>query len=529
MKFSPETKIAVDSVADDIPVIHGKNYYIDQDSYVATINKSPVDVYDSLGNLIDVVTIKPVTEFIYIINNKLAYRTSEGFLVTEIPAPHEKYIGGFQGIAGFDVGGIQYSFMNSNNSEKSTVILTGRINNSKQLEIKLGDTWVVPLGEFRCFISNTFYNIGYDTLLPNSFGDTFTVTLQAFKNITISPDTNYIRDIFIAGNTLYLSTRLKVIGSTPYDWTSISTDTETVIWSEDARLSNVNFIGNPSASNFYAINYNSSNIYWVSGKDFSILQEYQHKLPILGVGSIDKFGLAIVDKEACSIITSYVSLNTWLIKSKTYFPFNQLSAYEDITTNYLREEVNYVTDLDMLAIKSTQRANMMLHILNNKVLSGCHTDSDISAGEFSCYTIIDSKLYKLTKVEDSGDYDELDLQSGVINYDSYIYIGSDLEPDMGGSTLADTEIMFEGKIALSDNDDICVESSGDKPLSKDLPVRTNQENPENKWYLYSKVLRYPVSYTDWVKISMMPTTKIFKINLQSSTTTIDKSKVKKKG
>ena len=80
--------------------------------------------------------------------------------------------------------------------------------------------------------------------------------------------------------------------------------------------------------------------------------------------------------------------------------------------------------------------------------------------------------------------------------------------------MRDTEIKFEGKLALVDGDDVSVESSGDVPKdSKDLPVRTNQDNPDNWWYLYTKTLRYPVSYTDWIKISLMPTTKIISISL----------------
>ena len=528
MKFSTETRLSIDNFADSIPIIHGKNFYIDEFGYVSTVNKAPQNVFDKNGETVSVKSISQITEFIHIINNKLSFKTSSGFLVTDLSCNKEKYTGGFQGIVGFTPGTDGYEFQNNNVTDKSTVIFTGRINSSKQLELKIGSDWIVPLGEFRCLISDTFYNIGYDSILPNSFGDTFEVTLISFKSATISPDTNYIRDAFVSGNTLYLSTRLKMIGSTPYDWSSIDTATSSVIWSEDSRLSNCNLVGNPMSSYFYAVNYNTSNVYWVSGEDFSILQEYEHKLPILGVGSIDKFGLAIIDKEACSILTAYVSLNTWLLKIKTYFPFNQLSAYEEITSNYLRETIHYVKDLDALVIKSTQRANIMLYILGNQVLSGCHTDTTAIAGDYSCFQIDSGILYKYTKVEDSGEYEDLNFDTGNITYDSYIYIGSDLEPDMGGSTLADTEITFEGKIVITDGEDMSPESSGDIPDSDNLPVRTNQTNPDNKWYLYSKTVRYPVSYTDWVQIGLMPTTKIFNIKLQSEVVQINNNNSKKK-
>ena len=60
-------------------------------------------------------------------------------------------------------------------------------------------------GEFRCFISGTFYNINYDTVLPNTFGDTFNVTLAGWTTVNLKSATNYIRDIIVSGNTLYLS------------------------------------------------------------------------------------------------------------------------------------------------------------------------------------------------------------------------------------------------------------------------------------------------------------------------------------
>lgn len=533
MQFSNNTRISPDVFEESIPVIHGQNYYIDEQGSVATFNKAVVNVFNSSGTGVVVKSIKPITEFIYVINQKLAYKTSRGFLVTELPAQKDNYRGGFQGIVGFNDNDIQYQYINSNSTLKSDITYTARINNSKQLEIYLDslDVWIVPLGEFRCFINNQLYTVGYDTTLPNSFGDTFTVTLLGWTSAEITPSTNYIRDMFIAGNTLYISARLNIIGSTPYDWSSINTETQTVIWSEDSRLVGSYFAGQPTSSYFFLVNYNASAIYWIDSTDFSVLQEYQHKMPMLGVGSIDKFSIAIVDKEAVSLLSAYVSLNTWLIKTKLYFQFNQLSAYEEITTNYLREDINYVQDLNALAIKSTQRASMLLYILDNKVLSGCHTNSDIIAGDYSAYLIEDNQLLIYTRVEDSGIYNPLDLEAGVINYDSFIYIGSDLEPDVGGSTMRDTEILFEGKIAIVDGDEISVESSGDVPKYEDLPVRTLQNNPQDWWYLYSKTLRYPISYTDWIKISLMPTTKIFSIRLAADLTqqqaTNSKSKKRK--
>ena len=125
--------------------------------------------------------------------------------------------------------------------------------------------------------------------------------------------------------------------------------------------------------------------------------------------------------------------------------------------------------------------------------------------------------------------EEKDYEEGNIMYDSFIYIGSDLEPDVGGSTFNDTEIKFEGKIVILDGDQISVESSADTPKDEfDLPIRTEQNNPENQWYLYTKTLRYPVSYTDWLKIGLMPTTKIFTINLAENLTDKSQSKSKSK-
>lgn len=527
MQFSNETRISPDAVADSIPVIHGQNYYIDEQGYVSTYNFQQQDVLDTAGRNVEVNSIQPVTEFIYVINNRLAYKTSSGLLVTDIVADKENYRGGFQGIAGFNETETTYQFLNNNEPLQTDYQLTGRINTSKQLELQIGDNWVVPLGEFRCYIANTFYNISFDTPMPNSFGDTFTVTLAGFTSVNIEPTTNYIRDIFISGNTLYLSTRLNIIGSTPYDWSSINTETSTVIWSEDTRLNGCYFQGNPTASYFFMVNYNTSSVYYVSGTDLSILQEYQHRQPILGSGCVDKFLLAIVDKEALTVLQAYVSLNTWLIKTKVYFKFNQLSAYEEMITQYIREDVEYVQDIDTLVIKSTQRASMMFYIVGDKVLSGCHTNDSVITGEYSSYIIDNGALYKYYKVEDNGVYDTIDVPLGIVGYDSFIYIGSDLEPDVGGSTMLDTEIIYEGKISILDGDDVSTESSGDVPKdTSDLPIRTQQDNPDNWWYLYTKTLRYPISYTDWIKISLMPTTKIFNIKLVTPVTG-DTSKRKK--
>lgn len=513
MIFSNDTRINPElQEKNGIPVIHGTNYYIDDQGYVATYNLAPETVFTIEGENVKVKTIIPITEFIYVINQRIAYKTDTGFLVTELPATKEKYRGGFQGIVGFNETEVEYQFIN-NKTPVSEITYTARINSSKQLEIKVGSNWVIPLGEFRCYINDTQYTINYNTPMPNSFGDEFTIKLSGWTTTTLKTATNYIRDILVQGNTLYLSTRLNIIGSTPYEWGSVDTGTSTVIWSEDSRIVGSYFVGQPTATNFYLVNYNTSSIYWVSAADFNILQEYQHKLPMMGVGSVDKFTCAIVDKEAITVIGAYISLSTWLMKVRTYLKLNQLSAYEDLTTQYLREEVLYCQDLDSLIIKSSQRKNMMFYILNNKVQSGCHTNNEIVLGDYSCYIVDSGTLYKYTRVEDSGDYEPIDTTTGKLSFDSFIYIGSDLEPDNGGSTMRDTEIIFEGKINIIDGNTISTESSSDTPISSDIPIRTDQTNPENWWYLYTKTLRYPISYADWTKISLMPTTKIFAIRL----------------
>lgn len=513
MIFSNDTRINPElQEKNGIPVIHGQNYYIDDQGYVSTYNLSPETVFDSTGATIEVESIIPITEFIYVINNHISYKTNSGFLVTEIPANKEKYRGGFQGIVGFNETEISYQFLN-NKTPKSEYKLTARISTTKQLEIQIGENWITPLGEFRCYINNVQYTINYNTPMPNAFGETFDIYLSGWTTASLKDDTDYIRDMIVQGNTLYISSRLHLIGSAPYSWETVDTSVSTTIWSEDSRVVGSYFVGQPTATNFYLVNYNTSSIYWVSAEDFSVLQEYQHKMPMMGVGSVDKFTCAIVDKEAITVIGAYVSLNTWLMKVRTYLKLNQLSAYEEMTTQYLREEVIFCQDLDSLVIKSSQRKNMMFYILNNKVQSGCHTNNEIVLGDYSCYIVDSGTLYKYTRVEDSGEYEPIDPSTGHLSFDSFIYIGSDLEPDNGGSTMRDTEIVFEGKINIIDSNTISTESSSDTPISTDIPIRTDQVNPENWWYLYTKTLRYPISYADWTKISLMPTTKIFAIRL----------------
>ena len=514
MQFSNTTKISPDATKDNIPVIHGTDYYIDEQRYVCTYVQAPDKVLDKDGDNVTVTSFQQVTEFIYVVNQKLAFKTSDGIIVTELVAEKEKYIGGFQGIAGFNETDISYQYINDNEPPASNVMFNCRINNSKQLEIQVGEKWVVPLGEFRVYINDTFYTLGYNTTLPNTFGDTFTASLAGWTNVELTTDTNYIRDIFIQGNTLYLSTRLQLIGSTPYDWKSILQETSTVLWSEDIRLVGGYYAGDPTASFFYIVNYNTSSVYYIDASDFTIKQEYHHRIPIMGANCLDKYLLAIVDKEAVSVLQAYVSLNTWLIKTKIYKAFNQMSAFEDITTQYLREKVTYAQDINTIVIHGVERTPMLCYVIADEINSICHTDLNISSSEYGLYTIKNGELFRYKLVEENGQYDPVNLSLGVTEYTSCIYIGSDLEPDLGGSTLSDTQIQFEGKIAIIDEDSIIVESSADTPLSpEDLPIRTNQENPENWWYLYNKTLRLPVSYTDWLKISMMPTTKIGTITL----------------
>ena len=95
MIFSNETRINPEAVKDSIPIIHGQNYYIDDDGSASTFNVTPEKVFDSLNKDIEVASLQQVTEFIYIINQKLAYKTDSGILVTDVDAVKTKYRGGF--------------------------------------------------------------------------------------------------------------------------------------------------------------------------------------------------------------------------------------------------------------------------------------------------------------------------------------------------------------------------------------------------------------------------------------------------
>ena len=160
MIFSNDTRINPElQEKNGIPVIHGQNYYIDDQGYVSTYNLASLEVLDSAGKPVKVKTINPITEFIYIINNKVAYKTSQCIVVSDLPATKEKYVGGFQGIAGFDPTDYNYQYINSNSTVVSNAKFTARINTSKQLEIKIGKIWTVPLGEFRCWINNQIYTV----------------------------------------------------------------------------------------------------------------------------------------------------------------------------------------------------------------------------------------------------------------------------------------------------------------------------------------------------------------------------------
>lgn len=514
MQFSNTTYIAPDAFKDDIPIIHGQNYYINELAQVCTYTYNNVNVYDTTGEAVTVTNLNEITDFIYVINNKLSFMTSEGIIVTDLDATKQNYRGGFQGIVGWDDNATEYQFQN-NTTAQSTVSLTGRINNSKQLEIQIGDLWVVPLGEFRCYINNTFYNINYNTVLPNTFGDTFTVTIAGWTTVTEKLEaTNYITDALIQGNTLYLMTRTKFIGSEPFSWNVIDTAEKTVIWSEDSRLVGTKIYGEPTGSQIFCVDYNTNTIYFVDGvNDLSILQSYEHNLKITGANYIDKQLIAIVDKEGITVQYFYVSLNNYLQKTAASMKFNQMSAYEDLINTNQIETVEFVKSLRSIVITSTQRASMLIFMNGNNIQSICHTNSDAIPGSNYMYRVVGSDLMRYGLTEDNGYYTDLNDDNILDFQDNFIYIGSDLEPDVGGSTLEDTEIKFEGKIAIISDDEVLVESSGDKPESVDLPVRTNQVNPSNEWYLYSKTLRMPFSYTDWIKITMMPTTKILSISL----------------
>ena len=130
MKFSNITRINPEALADDIPVIHGKNYYINDEAVVCTFNNSPESVFDQSGMTVAVKSVSPVTEFIYIVNNKLSFKTDRGILVTNLTATKQNYRGGFQGIVGFDTSTSEYQFINSNVTAKSDVTFTARVNTS---------------------------------------------------------------------------------------------------------------------------------------------------------------------------------------------------------------------------------------------------------------------------------------------------------------------------------------------------------------------------------------------------------------
>lgn len=526
MQFSNNTYIAPDAFRDDIPVIHGQNYYINEQAQVCTYTYDNVNVIDSLGDAVTVTSLNELTDFIYIINNKFAVKTSAGILVTDLDATKQNYRGGLQGIVGWDDNATEYQFQN-NKSQVSTVTFTGRINNSKQLELQLGDTWAVPLGEFRCYISNTFYNITYNTVLPNSFGDTFTVTLCGWTTVSNELEaTNYITDALVQGNTLYLMTRTQLIGSEPFSWDVIDTTEQTVIWSEDSRIVGNKLYGDPTGSQIFCVDYNTNTVYFLdSVNDLEILNSYQHNLKLTGAGHIDKQLIALVDKEGITIQYFYVSLNNYLQKTVASVKFNQMSAYEEMINTNQIEDVAFIKSISSIAIQSTQRSPMLIYMIGNNVQSICHTNSDIIIGENYCYRLVGGNLMQYGLTEDNGYY--TDLSDTVLEYaDNFIYIGSDLEADVGGATLEDTEIKFEGKIAIIQDDEVLVESSGDKPEAQDLPVRTNQANPTNEWYLYSKTLRMPLCYPDWIKITMMPTTKIISISLTDYFGNAEKQKKK---
>ena len=74
MKFSNITRINPEAFADDIPVIHGKDYYINDEAVVCTFNSYPESVFDQSGMNVAIKSLTPVTEFIYIVNNKLSFK-----------------------------------------------------------------------------------------------------------------------------------------------------------------------------------------------------------------------------------------------------------------------------------------------------------------------------------------------------------------------------------------------------------------------------------------------------------------------
>lgn len=511
MQFINNTLINPEVVADNIPIINGTDYYIDEQEFVCTYNQSAVKVINHNGIKVQVTTFDQITENIYIVNDYLAYLLVTGeILVTQIPATKDVYKGGFQGIAGFNEGEASFEFMN-NTSQKSTFTFTARLNNLKHLEIQIGDSWYVPNGEFRIWINDVFYNVSGQSTLPNTFGETFTVTLSGWTQVAMSDTTDYIKDLLVQGNTLYLSSRKHIIGSPPYDWTVIDEKTALTVWSEDVRLIGSDLYGDPAYSHFFVVNTDTNQVYYVANDDLSIVNTYEHDYAITGAVDIDKGLLGIVDRRFFTVISFYQSLNNFLQKTILQYEFKQMSAYEELPDYTFFETVGYDRKLNTVAIRSNYRINMLLYIVSNNVSSICHTDSDLLITEEQLYKIVNKQVTRYSTVEANSYYEADDL--GL--YTNCIYIGTDLEASDGGSTLKDTEIIFEGKLAIDDGfDTICIESSTDVPVAPvDLPVRTNQVNPHNQWYLYSKTLRFPVSYTDWFKITMMPTTKIYAIRL----------------
>ena len=528
MIFSNNTLINPEAVADDIPIIHGTDFYIDEQGFVCTYNQTDTIIIDSNGLPVKVTSLKQITENLFVINNYLAYRMStDQIVVSKIATTRSIYKGAFQGIVGFNEAESSYHFMN-NTSQKSGVKFTGRLNELKHLEIQIGSNWFVPNGEFRCWIGDTFYNVNSQLTLPNSFGETFEVDLSGWTECQMEDTTDYIKDALVQGNTLYLSTRKHVIGSAPYDWTVVNEKSETTVWSKDTRIIGGNLYGEPSATNFFIVNYTTDSVYYVSGDELQILNTYEHQYNITACCVLDKQILAIVDRQFLTAISFYQQLNNFLLKTVLQYEFKQMSAYEDLPTTTFFEEVSFIRDLNTIALKSNYRKNLLIYLIGNKVSSICFTSTEMILTDWDIYKLSSGYLTKYGKVEDNATYEDLDSLNTL--YENCIYIGSDLEPSDGGSTLRDTEILFEGKIAIEDvNDMIMIESSGDKPVSIDYPVRTNQSNPYNDWYLYSKLLRLPISYTDWFKITLMPTTKIYAIRLvNSSSNNSNKSKKSKR-
>lgn len=516
MIFQNNTQVAPDLQSDSIPVIHGQNYYIDEQGFVCTYNEQIVQILDKDGTVVEVTSFQQLTENIFIINAEVAFRTSGGIVLSGLPATYSSYAGSFQGIVGYIDGETSYSYIN-NTTERSNSTFTARLNASSNIEIQVGDNWYVPSGEFRCYLGETFYNINSGTKIINPTEPTFTLTLVGWKTVDLKDDTNHIGDIFIQGNTLYLSTRLQLIGSAPSTWDMIDTEQTTVVWSEDMRMVGSKFYGDPGSDKIFLVNYVTNTIYLVDS-EFNLLQMYEPIHTLTGANVIDKYTLAITDKFGLTILSAGISLSTWALKSSDIILFNQMSAYEEIPDILVPEDIQFVTPLETIVINSSLRQNLLIKLTNGKVVSMAQTTQDIRISKWGLYRLLDAsygteRLRKVTLVEDDADYE--DLSEEKTSYDSWVYIGSDLEPDGGGSTLQDTLIQFEGKLAIvEDDENIIVESSSDTGSGNiDYPVRTNQGNPLNWWYLYAKSLRLPVSYTDWLKITMMPTTKIFSITL----------------